>query len=323
MWTQRNLAILLLVLGASARANGSEAVTPQVFGPGTISGAAHDSAPAFTPSGGTVYFGRSNAQQSVILVADRDKHGGWTPPRVAPFSGEWNDMEPAMSPDGRFIVFISNRPDVEGGAPVEGFFGGKPQKGGRLWRADRTRDGWSPPYRLPDRVNTGTSIYAPSVAADGSVYFMTTDKTTARFRLYRSQYRDGAYENPATLSFSDGTFTDVDPAVSPDESFLIFGSSRKAGQGIDLFVVFRKGDGWGDPVHLGDTINSPLSDAEPRLSPDGKTLYFSSERTVPVQFPRTAAQAADDAKRMETWDNGNYNIWQVPLASSLAAAGGP
>ncbi|GAB3102233.1 hypothetical protein [Lysobacter terrae] len=320
MRTQRILAAILLVLGGSCWASEFEGRKPQVFSPGNISGPAHDSAPTFTPTGDTVYFGRSNPQQSVILVSDSDENGGWTKPEVAPFSGQWNDMEPAMSPDGNFIVFISNRPDAEGGAPVEGFFSGKSQKGGRLWRADRTRGGWSKPYRLPDRVNSGSSIYAPSVAADGSIYFMTTDKTTGRFRLYRSQYREGTYQSPTTLPFSDGSFTDVDPAISPDESFLIFGSSRKAGRGIDLFVVLRKADVWGEPVHLGDEINSPLSDAEPRLSPDGKDLYFSSERTLPVQFPRSEVQATEDTKRMEQWDNGNYNIWKVPLVSSIAAA---
>jgi Tol biopolymer transport system component len=229
-------------------------------------------------------------------------------------------MEPAISPDGSFMVFISNRPDAGGGAPVEGFYSGKAQKGGRLWRVDRALGGWSAPYALPDRVNASTSIYAPAIAGDGSVYFMTTDKISGRFRLYRSQYRNGNYESPTELPFSDGTFTDVDPAVSPDESFLIFGSSRKAGRGIDLFVVFREGGVWGRPVHLRDDVNSPLSDAEPRLSNDGLDLYFSSERTITVHFPRSKSQAIEDVARMEDWDNGNYNIWKVPLAKVIARA---
>jgi hypothetical protein len=33
------------------------------------------------------------------------------------------------------------------------------------------------------------------------------------------------------------------------------------------------------------------TDDEPRLAPDHRTLYFSSDRVVPVHFPRTHEQA--------------------------------
>ena len=298
----------------------SASIEPTIFGPGTISGAAHDSAPAFAPSGDIVYFGRSNAQQSVILISDRRSDGQWSAPRIAPFSGTWNDMEPAMSPDGRFLVFISNRPDREGGSKVEGFYSGSKQNGGRLRRVDRVNHGWSTPVLLPASVNTSASIYAPSVAADGSLYFMTTDAGSGKFRLFRAQSHDGTYLPAQPLPFSDGTVTDVDPAVSPDESFLVFGSGRIANRGIDLFIVFRNGQNWGEPIHLGNDINTPKSDAEPRLAPDGQTLYFSSKRVVPVQFPRTLEQAETDVARMQSWDNGNYNIWQVPLSQLMMRA---
>jgi Tol biopolymer transport system component len=304
----------------ASQAQKSQAITLRVFAPGVISSPAHDSAPAFTPSGTTVYFGRSNAEQSVILVSRREANGQWETPQVAPFSGEWNDMEPAMAPDGSFLVFVSDRPDGEARKPVEGFFNGKPQKGGRLWRVARNGEHWSAPVLLPTAVNTGTSIFAPSVANDGSLYFMTTDAVTGRFRLYRSQFRSGGYESAIALPFSDGSVSDVDPAVAPDESFLIFGSGRNKARGMDLFVAFRQGDGWSRPVYLGDDVSSPLSDAEPRLSADGSELYFSSERTVPVTFPRTAEQAKTELARMGTWDNGLYNIWSAPLPELVARA---
>lgn len=319
--------LIALVLGAQAspglHAQPQESlpsIAPTVFSPGVVSGPAHDSAPAFSPSGDRVYFGRSNPDQSVILESAKDEGGQWAPPKIASFSGVWNDMEPAMSPDGRFLVFVSNRPDRPGGDVAVGFYNGAAQKGGRLWRVDRRGDDWGEPKLLPATVNSGTSVYAPSVAADGSLYFMTPDAASGRFRLFRAQMTHDTYSQAQPLPFSDGTITDVDPAVSPDESYLIFGSGRAPKRGIDLFIAFRDGGSWTRPVHLGDTINTPKSDAEPRLSPDGRTLYFSSERTVPVEFPRSAANASADLARMQAWDNGNYNIWWVPLVSILAKA---
>ena len=90
------------------------------------------------------------------------------------------DLEPAMAPDGTFLVFASNRPAMPGGPALDGNYEGhsQPGRGGNLWRVDRTADGWAPPRRLPDAINAGASVYAPAVAADGSVYFMQPDAVT-------------------------------------------------------------------------------------------------------------------------------------------------
>ncbi|HEY9552185.1 MAG TPA: hypothetical protein VIR62_01110 [Allosphingosinicella sp.] len=51
-------------------------------------------------------------------------------------------------------------------------------------------------------------------------------------------------------------------------------------------------------------------DAEARLSPDGKTLYFSSERLSP----------AHPNEGEEGWNNGKYNIWSIGLDDARMAA---
>ncbi|WP_266158802.1 hypothetical protein [Dyella silvatica] len=320
---RRRLCFPCLCLGmlmASWRvfAAAPDASSPQIFAPGVISGPAHDSAPAFTADGDTVYFSRSSGSKSIILVSTRSS-SGWSSPVIAPFSGPWNDLEPTMAPDGSYLVFVSNRPAKVGGAPVEGSYQGSKQTGGNLWLVRRQGQGWSAPERLPDTVNSSTSTFAPSIAADGSVYYMHPQPSTGKFRLFRSQYRDGRWEAGQPLPFSDGLVSDVDPAVAPDESFIVFSSGRKPERGMDLFIAFRDHGNWQSPVWLGATVNSEGSDAEARLGPDQRTLYFSSERTVPVQLPRSVAQATVDTARQNAWDNGNYNIWYVSLAAWLDA----
>ncbi|WP_165418490.1 TolB family protein [Dyella amyloliquefaciens] len=286
---------------------------PAVFAPGVISGPQHDSAPAFAPDGHTVYFSRSDGPHSTILVS-HESDGRWSTPTTAPFSGHWSDMEPSMSPDGRQLVFISNRPRTPGGKPLDGYFMGRrfPEGGGNLWVARREGDGWSAPVRLPDIVNASDSTFAPSIAADGTLYFMRPADDPKHFRLFRAACIKGIYQKPEPLPFSDGTTTDVDPAVAPDQSFLVFGSSRAPAQQIDLFIVFRDGGRWGTPKHLGNEVNSAGSDAEARLSPDHRTLYFASDRLS--NSPPGAARA--------DWDNGKYNIWDVSLVPWLDAHAG-
>jgi hypothetical protein len=69
---------------------------------------------------------------------------------------------------------------------------------------------------------------------------------------------------------------------------------------------------------MGAEVNSIGSDAEARLSPDGRTLYFASDRTVAVALPRSRAQAARDVARL-SWDNTLYNIWQLDLGPWIDA----
>lgn len=312
------IPLLLLMLSAACVAGAAEpgvpavalaACTPRVFAPDVISGPDHDAAPAFSPDGRSVWFSRSDAARSTILESHRDGER-WSTPSPASFSGRWKDMEPAMSPDGRFLVFVSNRPADGEGAPLDGFFMGKsfPGGGGNLWRVERTADGWGAPVRLPEIVNADPSTFAPSVAADGSLWFMRPVDGGRRFRLYRAPWHDGRFEPPQPLPFSDGSTNDVDPAVAPDESFVIFGSSRPPARDMDLFIAFRDGPTWSAPRHLGGLVNSPGSDAEARLSPDARTLYFSSERHSPAASDRDAA-----------WNNGKYNVWRVELAGCPAA----
>jgi hypothetical protein len=84
-----------------------------------------------------------------------------------------------------------------------------------------------------------------------------------------------------------------------------------------LFFVRRDGADWGPvtPIrYAGDSTAAGYStDDEPHLGPDHHTLYFSSDRGVPVHFPRTRAQAQADLQRLDMWDNSNSNVWSIPI----------
>lgn len=305
------LAIWSIPLLASA---GEREAPPEIFAPGVISGPANDGSPTFTPDGNTLFFARSGASWSVILESHR-LGDSWSAPQIAPFSGEWSDMHPVLAPDGSYLIFVSSRPVPNQATGTRS----------HLWRAELPAGKPAKLTLLPETVNISPRIFRPSVAADGTLYFMAMEKGK-KFRLFCAQYSNGAYQQAEPLSFSDGNVSDVDPDIAPDGSFLIFSSDGRTpwdNSHEHLFVAFRKGSGWGPvlPLHYpGEDPSRPSNDNEARVSRDGRTLYFSSDRTEPAHFPRTRQQAESDVERMENWDDGNTNVWRVPLPPLLEAA---
>src|SRR6185312_5425691 len=158
----KSLPVLLVAAAAlSVTASAAADSVPQVFAPGVISGPADDEGPTFTPDGRTVYFFRNNSSDYFIMESHRLKDG-WSTPVIAPFSGQWRDVEPALSQDGSYMIFASTRPIPGSSTPPDGSWGGQPHpgKGGNLWRVDRKGDGWSEPVRLPDTVNRSFNVFS-------------------------------------------------------------------------------------------------------------------------------------------------------------------
>ena len=261
---------LVLGIALPVRAAGGAASSPAA-GPWT---AEHDASPAFTPDGDTVVFARGRGVARRLYVAHR-RNGTWSAPERAPFSDQWMDMEPAMAPDGSCLVFVSNRPANGDGKALDGNWGGKPQpgRGGNLWRVVRTGTGWGAPRRLPDAVNASASTFSPALARDGSLYFVRVEPANGAFRLYRSSYVHGSYQMPQPLALGGGASSDYDPAVAPDQSFLVFSSDRAPASpnGGDLFIAFAAAQGgWTMPLDLG------VAGDEARLGADRDALYFSA-----------------------------------------------
>lgn len=318
----RSLPLFVSLVAATTAAHALADAVPQVFAPRVISGPADDEGPTFTPDGKTVYFFRANSKDYFIMESHRLK-GGWSSPEVAPFSGRWRDLEPALAPDGSYMIFASSRPLPGSDTPPDGSWGGQPHpgKGGNLWRVDRKGKGWGEPKRLPDTVNRSFNIFSPTIAANGDLYFMEAAGEGLHFRLFMSALKDGVYQPPVPLPFTAGEYGGVDAAVAPDESYLVFSSNRPpapTGQS-DLFIVFRKDGVWGEPQHLPDSINAFAPAYESHLSSDGQTLYFGSSYVMAGPPGRDAAAAKRVLSDMQAWNNGTLNIWCLDLKPYLDA----
>jgi Tol biopolymer transport system component len=297
---------LLLFASCTAPLSAFSQSDPVIFSPGVVpTNAPSSAAPAFTPDGNTVYFGESPGGSDISIVVSHLIRGGWSVPQTAPFSGKYRDLEPTFIPSGKYLIFASSRPVTPKGAALDGHYDGQvhPGSGGNLWKVERTAKGWKNPEHLPLTINSNSSVFSPAVATDGSLYFMRADNGGS-FHIYRSQIKHGKFQPPALASFSETDHGDYDPAVAPDESYVIFCSGRPPAppHTTDLFIVFRTPQGWSEPIDLRSAISQNVYGIEARLSPDGKTLYFSNSRNALGEIVK----------------GGRY-IWKVDLTSLLKA----
>jgi len=97
-----------------------------------------------------------------------------------------------------------------------------------------------------------------------------------------SRLIDGKREEPKPFGkeINTGTFN-AHPFIAPDESYIMWNSKRETGYGhSDGYISFRRPDGsWGEAINLGDKINTEAQEGGPKVTPDGKYLFFG--RMVP------------------------------------------
>jgi Tol biopolymer transport system component len=258
-----------------------------LFTPFPVTAPAYYQDVAFNRTADTLYLTQIDGAAHRIVVSHM-RSGSWSAPVAVSFSGAWRDLEEVLSPDGRTMIFASNRPASANGKRLDAFFGSKyrPGRGGNLWSAEWNGTSWGEPVRLPNAVNANSSTFSPALAADGTLYFMRASGANQRFHIFTSALARGEYAASALAPFSDLRYSDFDPTVSSDGSFVIFGSSRppsKPGT-ADLFITYHDARGWTPPRDMGAWINPNRDSIEPRLSADDRTLYFTrSGAPTPMQ----------------------------------------
>jgi len=259
------------------------AQTPETkAAPVTLAGIIHsdsDDTLAFTPDGNTVFFDRSTGPHKTIMVSHRIG-GRWSLPQIASFSGHWFDQDPVVAPDGSYLLFNSDRPTEPGGkALTQNYFVGGEGPGSNIWRVDRTGNGWGEPVWLSPTINSDVFVDFASIASDGTLYFMLWKASEKAMHIWRSQYRGGKYLPPEFVTLGDPAVSVHDPAVAPDQSFIVFDYGKVKGGLGRLCIAFRDGDRWSTPIDFGDALNKDLPWGS-HLAPDGHTVYVTGQSGI-------------------------------------------
>jgi len=255
---------------------------PTLFAPGIVSSeGANEYAITFSADGREAYFTRSlggRRGRPEILVT-RVVAGAWSRPELAQFSSGW-DETPYLTADGRRLLFSSRR-DVPGWGPVP--------SNSNLWMVELGVDGvWSEPMPLSGEVNKprvddarstpGRNETRPVLAPDGTLLYSTHEEPERQEDIYYADQVNGRFVNVRPMLL-DTSGDEAAPALSPDGRWLVFHGFRDVyATGDDLFVSERTEYGWSEPRPLPEPINSPRDEGWASFSPDGRLLFFSSDR---------------------------------------------
>ena len=209
-----------------------------------------------------------------------DNPTGYVVENMRYFNTFERDWSPAYSTaDYMQVFFTSTREDAQGnethGATGESF--------ADIFSSSLDRKGkWSVPVPV-ESVNSDFEDGAPNFSSDFSTMYMTRCKKGKNQKLacqiYISKRQGTNWSEPEALKILEDTITVAHPAISPDDLTLYFVSDRPGGIGEnDLWKVTRETPDapWGEPLNLGEQINTPGNELFPYVHPDG-TLYFSSD----------------------------------------------
>jgi Tol biopolymer transport system component len=284
---------------------------PEMIGEGVISTPDDEFGGSFSPDGQTIYFDKTVSPHYLYTLCVSHFTGGkWGAPEVLPFSGEYRDSDPVLSPDGQTLYFASDRP--VNGKPVKAFF---------IWTSKKTAAGWSEPVVMEGAVNSeGSQVFA-SVANNGNLYF-TSDRK-GEFDIYRSRLVNGKYQEAEDLgpSVNSAGISSLEAFIAADESYLLIGSfGRQPGYGdSDIFISYNQNGAWTTPKNLGPVINTAAREYSPRVTADGKWLIFTSERGMQTE-KRTAPFTYDEfTQKSRSLLNGLGNIYRIPMDYVLSS----
>jgi hypothetical protein len=300
------LSLLITIAG-----NFAAIEPPTIFEEGIISTNTDEFGGTFAPDGKTVYFTKSVQRSYIYVICFSEfKNNKWQTPQVAPFSGTYRDFDPVISPDGNKMVFTSNRPVAK---EIKSDYD--------IWMVTKNQSGkWSEPIHLDSAINSRYDEHFASISSGGNIYFSSNrpgalgGEGDADFYVSRSV--NGQYPSAEHLKNASSESYELDCTVSADESFLLLGVYGGAGGlgNYDIHISENVNGQWTAARNMGAPVNSPFRDYSPRLSPDGKYLYFSSERDFSVTAGKVFTEYSDLKTKFRGVLNGAANIYRVEFS---------
>lgn len=291
---------------------------PQIFAPETIS-VGNVYRGSFSPDGKTFYFFKNvtQGQEDYRIFASKLAGGKWTEPVRLNLGGDYSDLYPSISKDGKRMIFASYRP-----APGE--TSAKPNA--YLWYVDKKGENWGTPVFMTVVNKLGYYHSWAEIAPDGKIYFRQTSPDWKVNQTFVSSWNGKEYTSPILFEPVERwkkwreDVRIVGGSLSPDGKVLFLDvavRNPQTGKGAsDIWVSLKKGNDWTEPKPLGKEINADGFETFHFFSPNGKELYFVRDFNT---FYKINLKTAIDSIEFAS-NQSNVEAELIPLERNLGQA---
>jgi outer membrane protein OmpA-like peptidoglycan-associated protein len=190
------------------------------------------------------------------------------------------EINPVISPDGKTLYFNRvNHP--------ENFYGELDSQD--IWMSNLQDDGtWGPAVRLPPSINRVRHNAILAISNDGAILvnglYNDKDQWRKRGLSWGQRVANGEWTSTQDLDIIGYSRKNKGQAsnayISPDQKVLLLSFSRTFnGKKNNLYVsTQKKNSRWKNPKKIKKPVSTRFRDEAPFISPDLKTLYFTSNR---------------------------------------------
>ncbi|MFT5800221.1 MAG: outer membrane protein OmpA-like peptidoglycan-associated protein [Patescibacteria group bacterium] len=248
---------------------------------------------SFLPDGSEVYFtrngntsNRKNAFTLQLHSAKKEK-GKWKKIEVVSVCrNAYNYMHPAISPDGKTLFFISDKPGGKGGTDI--------------FYTQKKGDKWGKAINMDSTINTSAHEGFPFMNTDGKLYFCSKGHIGyGGFDIFVTEkLEDGSWSKPVNVGQPiNSSMDDISIFLNAENTRGAFTSSRKKGDD-DIFIFALDGS---IPTsdEVAPSINENTLVEAPAIEKTSE-VDIVKETSEIVEKPVVQTPEAKDIPKMET-----------------------
>jgi len=224
--------------------------------------------------------GENGINSCRMSLAWIDNPTGYVVENMKYFNSKFNDYSPYFARNDYSVVYFTSSRENSTGNEQHGATG---ENFSDIYVSTKDRKGsWSTPVPLGENINSEFEDGTPVLTDNYNTMLFTRcekkKKKSMGCSIFESKRSGETWGKSKAYDIIGDSLVAAHPAISPDGLKLYFTSDIEGSiGGKDIWYVTRTSinEEWGDPVNMGDPINTLGDEAFPYMHPDG-TFYFSS-----------------------------------------------